>query len=116
MNNPGAFLVQLKICSCTGRVQKLVFTELQPKTLSTTELFAVASALMRMKKPNKIQTIAQYAKVKLEKSFKYLPLLEYLSLLKRNGLLKEIHGKFILTAEGKEAFENRLLGVVGAES
>lgn len=116
MNNSGAFLVQLQVNCSTAKVQKLVFTELQPRTLNTKESFAVANALMRMKKPNKIETIAQYAKVKLEKGFKYLPLFEYLSLLKRNGLLKEIHGKFILTAEGKEAFENRLLGVVGAES
>ncbi len=113
MNNSGTFLVQLKVCCSTARVQKLVFTELQPKVLSATESFAIANALIQMKKPNKIQTIAQRAKVKLEKGFKYLSLLEYLGLLERNGLVKEIHGKFILTPQGKEAFENRLLGVVG---
>ena len=116
MNNSAAFLVKLKVCCSTARVQKFVFTELQPKILSATESFAIANALVQMKKPNKLETIAQRAKVNLEKGFKYLSLLKYLGLLERNGLLKEIHGKFILTSQGKEAFENRLLGVVGAES
>jgi hypothetical protein len=116
MNNPATFSVQLKVCCSTARVQKFAFTELESKVLDATESFAIANALIQMKKPNKIQTIVQRAKVKLVKGSKYLSLLKYFSLLERNGLLREIHGKFILTSEGKEAFENRLLGVVGAES
>lgn len=105
------FLLQLQVCCFTARVKKIVFVELKPKILKTQlnvnsiEAFAIADVLVQAKRFNKLGTIAQKARVNSKKVGAYL------LLLKRHGLAREMHQKWLLTTDGREAFENRLLGV-----